>query len=619
MLTAAEQAELAQLEKEVGGSGGLSPAEAAELAQLEAELGTKKFDKVVNEMHPDIDFTTRAVYKNFGADPEASFNYLQKKQPNLQWKKDKDGEVLAKRPDETEWRRLDPKGFDMQDVTDIGYDVPAAFAQGAATVASGLAGAPAGGIGAIPAAMAGSVASGAGLEGIRQGIGSMMGIENNLSGQDLAMAGVAGAVSPLMFGTGASGAAALKAAGKAGAKQTAQEILATQRGVLGRGYDAAAGYVGPKLANLAGGENTKVIKKAAGMLEELKAADKNTEVSALPLKEAAKQVPAKLREVTRQTGQRLNEIRDMIDNQPGLVLAGEGATKVQGTIDAKPFVEPFQDLILDLERKASSDSDRAAIEEIKQIVQDKFTGMPEFMTAAQVDGKLQSFKEFAEEYGKKYGNIGSTKSSSVSGVSGRVADAFESARKKMNESIIQRLEQMDPNLAEEYLGNKASYGKLMGMAEAHKNDFKNATNVKNFLNRAMNDPTDVAANQLEEIQKVTGIDLEELATRSQALKTFSKPETEIRSLAKSVTPRQLALGAATGTLGYYGAQQSGGDSPFLTAMIAGALGSKAASPAMLRKYMQMNAAVRSAPAKLPGYQALPYLMMNPDLHDQGEK
>ena len=141
-------------------------------AYVQAQGGAQQQDKVVNEMHPDIDFTTRAVYKNFGADPEASFNYLQKKQPNLQWKKDKSGEVLAKRPEELAWRRLDPKGFDPQDLTDIAYDVPAALGQGVVTAASGLAGAPAGGVGAIPAAMAGSAVSGAVLEGLRQGIGS---------------------------------------------------------------------------------------------------------------------------------------------------------------------------------------------------------------------------------------------------------------------------------------------------------------------------------------------------------------------------------------------------------------------------------------------------------------
>ena len=299
-------------------------------------------EKIVNEMHPDIDFATRAIYKNFGADPESSFRFLQKKLPNLQLKKDKEGEVLAKRPDELEWRRLDPKGFDLQDISDIGYDVVAAGGQGLATAAAGLAGGAAGGgLGAIPAAMAASGVTGAGLEGLRQGIGSWLGIEDNASKEQALLAAAAGAVSPLMFGTGAGAKEALKYAGKEGAK----DLLQTQRGLLGRGYDATAGYVGPKLGALVSGENAKVIKKAAEILPEIKAADTNPEIRSLPLKEVAQEVPRKLKNLTTETGRRLEDLRGMIDNQPGLILTGEGAaTRGTGSIQATEFIQPFRDL-----------------------------------------------------------------------------------------------------------------------------------------------------------------------------------------------------------------------------------------------------------------------------------
>jgi hypothetical protein len=624
-----------ELKQGRSGTSKLTPEEQAMKAELFAEFGPIE-GPVTNEMPESLQIAqtlnpinsdfwskanwnlTRPIIKNLGGNPEGVDAFAQKENPNLEFKRGQTGKILARDKGTNSWGRLDPEGFDPQDITDIGYDVPAAIAQGAATAASGLLGAPAGGIGAIPAGIAGSVASGLALEGARQGLGSIMGIENNYSPDDLKWAGGAGAVSPLLFGTGASGAQALKMAGKEGAKQTAEEILKTQRGGVGRAWDGLAGYFGPKLGNLAGGENPKVIKKAAGMLKELKAGDIDTEVSALPYKNAAKEVPAKLREVTKKVGKQQTALRDLIDNQPGLVLAGEGAKQAQGSIDAKAFVAPFRDLVADLERTAAGDADKAAIAELKNIIQKEFTGMPEFMTAAQVDAKAQKFKNIAKEYGINYGKSGSTQSTSIAGIAGRVGDAFNSSQREMNASIIQRLEALDPKLAEEYVGSKASYKKLLEMAEAHRNDFKNATNVKNFLNRAMNDPTDIAANQLEEIQKITGVDLEELATRSQAMKVFSKPETEIRSLAKSVTPRQLALGAATGALGYYGAQQSGGEaSPFLTAVIAGALGSKAASPAMLRKYMEGNKVMRELPTK-EGAKFLPYLMMNMNKNDQGE-
>ena len=315
-------------------------------------------------------------------------------------------------------------------------------------------------------------------------------------------------------------------------------------------------------------------------------------------------------------GGRLDEIRAMIDDQPGIVpVNAQGVAQRTGSIDAKPFVQPFQDLIAGLEQKASSDYDKAQIEQLKGIVQEQFTGMPEFMTAAQVESKIQKFKELAEEYGKKYGNTGSAKSSSVAGISGRVADAFEGARRQMNDSIVQRLEAMNKGLADEYAQSRAAYGELKNFSDDQAKNFSDAKGVRNFLNKSMND--DIAANDLEKIQQITGVDLEDLAVKSQAIKTFSKPQTEIRSIGKSTTGRQLALGAATGAAGYYVGQQSGGDvSPFLTAIMAGALGSKAASPAALRKYMQMNAIMREAPTQIPGAAALPYTLMNANKNDQ---
>lgn len=579
-------------------------------------------EKIINEMHPDIDFTTRAIYKNFGADPEASFQFLQKKQPNLQWKKDKSGEVLAKRPDEDAWRRLDPKGFDLQDITDIGYDVPAAVAQGAATAAAGLAGAPAGGVGAIPAAMAGSAASGAGLEAIRQAFGAGLGIEGNVSGQDIGIAAGAGAVSPLLFGTGAGAKEALKASMKEGAKQSAKEILQTQRGLLGRGYDATAGYVGPKLGALVSGENAKVIKKAAEILPEIKAADVNPEIRSLPLKEVAQEVPQKLKQVTTETGKRLEDLRGMIDNQPGIILTGEGAAvKGTGSIPANEFIQPFQDLAEKLSAGgARTEGQLKDLEALKKVIESEFKGLPENLTAAQVDTLRKRFKERAQQYGLNYGKTGQAVGGTegASAIDAQIALAFEDSRRKMNEAIIKRLEAMDTGLADEYAQLNDQYSYLKSVAKENNNKFKTSKSVSDFLARSTKD--DLEAQNLLDIQNITGVNLEDLATRDQALRTFSKPSTEIRSLGGTTsTSRSIPLAVAGGTAGYYLGQQSGGEySPFLAAVLGGGIGSKLGSPAAMRTYMNANQIMRQAPQQVPGYKYLPYLMMNPNLNDQGE-
>ena len=578
-------------------------------------------EKIVNEMPEGLE--GRFVYKNFGADPVAAFNYLQKVNPDFELKTDKSGEVLARKRGTQDWGRLDPKGFDWRDITDVAYDVPAAVAQGAVTAASGLAGAPAGGFGAIPAAMAGSAVSGAGLEALRQAFGRGAGIEDNFSGQDVGIALGAGAVSPLLFGTGASAAQALKAAGKEGAKQTAKEILATQRGLLGRGYDATAGYLGPKLGALVSGENSKVIKKAAEMLPEIKAADKNPEIRSLPLKEVAQDVPKKIKAVTTETGKRMEDLRAMIDQQPGLILTGEGAAiKGTGSIPRDEFMQPFYDLGQKLgEGGAPTAAQLKDIEALKKVVEAEFKGLPDNLTAAQVDTLRKRFKERAQQYGLNYGKTGQSVGGfeGASAIDAQIGMAFEDSRKKMNEAIITRLEKMGPEYADEYAKLNDQYSYLKTVAKENNSKFRTSKSVADFLGRSTKD--DLEAQNLLDIQNITGVNLEDLATRDQALRTFSKPNTEIRSLGGTTsTSRSIPLAVAGGAAGYYAGQQSGGEySPFLMAVLGGGLGSKLGSPAALRKYMEANQLMRNAPSQLPGYQALPYLMMNTNLNDQGAK
>lgn len=572
-------------------------------------------EKIVNEMPEGL--TGRFVYKNFGADPVAAFNYLQKVNPDFELKTDKSGEVLARKRGAQDWGRLDPKGFDLRDLTDIAYDVPAAVAQGAATAAAGLAGGAAGGgVGAIPAAMAASAGSGAALEGARQGIGSLFGIEDNASKEQALIAAAAGAVSPLMFGTGAGAKEALKYAGKEGAK----DLLQTQRGLLGRGYDAAAGYVGPKLGALVSGENAKVIKKAAEILPEIKAADTNPEIRSLPLKEVAQEVPRKLKNLTTETGRRLEDLRGMIDNQPGLILTGEGAaTRGTGSVQATEFIQPFRDLAEKLSAGgAATEAQLKDAQTLARVIEQEFKGLPDNLTAAQVDTLRKRFKERAQQYGLNYGKTGQAVGGTegASAIDAQIALAFEESRRKMNDSIISRLEAMGPEYADEYAKLNDQYSYLKGVAKENNNKFKTSKSVSDFLARSTKD--DLEAQNLIDIQNITGVNLEDLATRDQALRTFSKPSTEIRSLGGTTsTSRSIPLAVAGGTAGYYLGQQSGGEySPFLAAVLGGGLGSKLGSPAAMRTYMNANQLMRQAPSQMPGSKYLPYLMMNPNL--QGE-
>lgn len=202
-LTAEEQKELAALEKELS-SG-------AQALNVDTPI--------VQEQHPEIGFGTRAFLKNFSKSPDASAQFLKSKGFDS---KVVNGNVVAKKPQEKEYRVLDPEGFDLQDISDVAYDIPAGVASGAATIAGGLGTLPVGS--GIPGAALAGGATSAGLEALRQKIGSMGGIQDNYSGSDIAIQGAAGAAAPALFGTGATATQALKS----GLSQ------ASQRGLIGR-------------------------------------------------------------------------------------------------------------------------------------------------------------------------------------------------------------------------------------------------------------------------------------------------------------------------------------------------------------------------------------------------
>lgn len=158
---------------------------------------------VVQEQHPSISFADRFKIKNFGDDAMASIAYLKSEHPEVDFSTRK-GQIVAKAPGEKDWRVLDPSSFDIQDITDLTYDVLGGIGQGAATAgAAVLGGGFSAGAGAIPAAMAAGGATGVGIEAARQGIGKWMGV-NDFDKTNLAISGGIGLAAPLAFGTGAT-------------------------------------------------------------------------------------------------------------------------------------------------------------------------------------------------------------------------------------------------------------------------------------------------------------------------------------------------------------------------------------------------------------------------------
>lgn len=167
----------------------------------------------IDEMHPDLTFADRAIVKNFASSPQKGVAYLQQQHPNMKFRV-VDGEIQARKPEEDRYRVLDPSGLDWQDVTDVVSDVGQGAAEAAGTVLGGAAGliggaaagTPFAGVGAIPGAVAGTAtgqAIGRGLLGgaseyAKQGIGSALGIPDNVNHTNAGISATASALMPVV-------------------------------------------------------------------------------------------------------------------------------------------------------------------------------------------------------------------------------------------------------------------------------------------------------------------------------------------------------------------------------------------------------------------------------------
>ncbi len=165
----------------------------------------------------DIPWEDRIAVKNFGGSTQDQLDYLKQKNAErgggLEISTVGD-EIVARKPGDKNWKKLDPTGITspqeaVQDLTDLGYDLVDATLSTVATGASGLAGGIlGGGVGAIPAALAGGGAASAGLELVRQAIGKYAfgkeGPVKEISGSDIAISGALGALPVPFVGGGSS-------------------------------------------------------------------------------------------------------------------------------------------------------------------------------------------------------------------------------------------------------------------------------------------------------------------------------------------------------------------------------------------------------------------------------
>lgn len=236
--------------------------------------------EINKEEAADIPLRQRMAVKAFGTDPEQAANYLKRKNPEMDFVV-KDGEIYGKKMGEKgAYKALDPSSLELADIADLAYDIPAGVVQGSAATAAALPGIallnPAIALGG---ASAGSAASGAGLEGLRQMIGKSLGVSEEFSPEQIGLAGGIGALAP--------GASSLLAKGAKGA------VPALKKGV-GRMMGMSK-------------EEAKAMLENPALFETAKEAFKGNAESSVKTQAATKQAFSNLVEDLKQVGLAENE------------------------------------------------------------------------------------------------------------------------------------------------------------------------------------------------------------------------------------------------------------------------------------------------------------------------
>ena len=161
--------------------------------ELTGTMSSEPTEDNIRNTNPEISALDRLAYKNLGN--ENSLPFLQEKYPDLDFAKDEDGEVIYRKGNT--WHRMDPKGVTSAkefflDIADAGADLAKGAGAGmvgaSAAFPAAVAAGPLGGFGGF---VAGAGTAGAGLEGLRQGIGQYLGVipEGGIEPGDLAFEG----------------------------------------------------------------------------------------------------------------------------------------------------------------------------------------------------------------------------------------------------------------------------------------------------------------------------------------------------------------------------------------------------------------------------------------------
>jgi hypothetical protein len=590
-----------------------------ELDRTLAGLQNQGSAPTLQEMHPQFTTVDRLVVKNLATDPTAQVNYLQKKYPDLEVSlDDESGQVKARKRDGSEdaYRVLDPdtglfSGDTLLDLGDVAYDIGAGVASGAATTAGGLlGGAATGGVGAIPAAAAAGASSSAGLEALRQKLGQLVGIDQEMDYAQVGFAGAGGAIAPLAFGTGATAAGAKAVASKFG--QNTDELLASQRGLVGKAYD----YVAPKVGELFSGVSEDTLRYAGQNLDELKKLEAD---GILDYADTARQ------EINDTLWQAKQKIGDKI---------GTAIDSADQPVNISPVKKRLEKLIADLDKSAEKNpamAEKAAqvretynrlfpskVQEVEKVVGTDYLGRP-VTEVVQETSKLGDTIDArtAFELKDELADLADLGSTPTGGFLSRFSQGQTRFDKRVSQTLKAGYDDITSELArvtEQVDGGTGvlnkEYKRLNDIQRSLNPYFSNMERTAGTMRNLSSKGKRTVFEQLQRLDKDLGTNMTKKAKLIEAESLLGKGKASvvpISSNGATSTTRSLSaqgIGMAAGL----GAGQQADLDPATTAilgLLGGGVANRVVSPAAMRQYIGAGSKVRSAGRALRDSKKLP--------------
>ena len=562
------------------------------------QLYQQKGPATIQEMHPAFTLSDRLIAKNLATSPEVAANYLKEKHPELDVQIDpQTKEIKAKGQNEMAYRVLDPDtgiwnaGLkeNLMDLGDIASDVIQGVGTGAATAAGGVVGAGAGGVGALPgAALAGGIA-GSELEGARQLLGSALGLKDNLSGKDIAIQGAAGALSPLLLGTGASaanvtgkglagriaGAIAPEAIVNAGDKAALQTALSAQRGIPGRLISSGIEKIAPSVGGWLSGTGPQAVKDLASNAEVVSALEKDPTALESFVENAFKENSDKMNEASKSAW---NDYASHVEK-------ALGDKKVDVSAAADSMWSHVRDAQKEYAARPSGANEQALTDAYNAFTE--VWGKPKINTAQELvkdaykiaPSELQGLSKDIQgvaNYSRRFG-IGAKPP--TADLVERMGDAANSSLKKIVNEAAPGAQDLKTKLAQAIEDKKWFYknlnpDKILGKSLTASREGIKATDL---------------ANSIKAMDARYGTNLDAVRGTLNALDTFNKSGSGLFS-AKRIPASLLG-----GTIGYTVTRGTEGDHsgfgglPIPGYLVGAGLGGALGGPAMLRRIIDMTA------------------------------